>query len=565
MVTVWISPFIGKRNWPTSAHHPSSTSQRKPRRVKPTSLHNAERDNGPDSAPSTPSPAPTPLLDAMLRESRSVRANFFFPGHKQGAAVLPRLRDAYGRAALRLDLPELPILDNLFAPEGVLKDSQELAAETFTSQGAQVWDTFFLVNGSTCGVEAAILATVRPGRKIILPRNAHQSAVHALVLGGAVPVWIEPLYDAEHDLLHGVSPASIEQALRENKGQVDAVLLISPTYHGVCSDVAAIAALTQEANTLLIIDEAHGSHFPFHELLPPTATECNADIVVQSTHKTLSALTQAAMMHVRKSSVDRQKIAAALQLVQSTSPSNLLLASLEATRALMDEQGEDLMSRTIDIARNCAVRIASLKGFSVLGIDGVGIQQRDAFGQSYIHALDPMRITVVLPNEINGYDMDTLLIDRFGVYAELPSFKHITFAISPGNTQSDVDRLVTALALYEATSGEGLPNLESSGNSISGPCSSFAEATGLTPRDAFFANSEVVDADQAVGRICVETLCPYPPGVPVVVPGERITEKCISVLRAVLDAGGSVSGASDESLSTVRVVANEDEINVRER
>ncbi|CDF39441.1 unnamed protein product [Chondrus crispus] len=561
MLAAWVSPFLGNTTW-RPRKQLASTKSSKPLHSHAVSLQNGERQDRSDAPQTSPPSAPTPLLDALVRESRNVRANFFCPGHKQGAAVFPRLREELGDAAFPLDMPELPALDNLFAPEGVLEESQELAADTFTEEGADAWNTFFLVNGSTCGVEAAILSTVRPNRKIVLPRNTHQSAVHALVLTGAIPVWIQPLYDAEHDLLHGVSTESIERALDQNKGQVDAVLLISPTYHGACSDVAAIAAITHKHGAMLLVDEAHGSHFAFHDLLPSSATECNADIVVQSTHKTLSALSQAAMMHVRKSSLSRQRVAASLQLVQSTSPNNLLLVSLEAARALMDEQGEDLMSRSIDIARNCAVRIASLKGFSVLGVENVGMLQKDALGHPYVYALDPTRITVLLPDNITGYDMDTVLIDRFGVYAELPSFKHITFVITPGNVQGDINRLVTALALYEATSGEGLPYLEPEESEPSAGCSSFAEPTGLTPRDAFFSDAEVVDSDEAVGRISAESLCPYPPGIPVVVPGERITRECIDVLRAVLDAGGSVSGASDESLSTMRVVANEDKLNL---
>lgn len=521
----------------------------------------ASEDEPPPTA--APSPAPTPLLDALQHEAQRVRGNFFFPGHKQGAAALPAWRAAVG-PALALDLPELPSLDNLYAPEGVLEEAQALAADTFTPGSAAGWHTFFLVNGSTCGVHAAVLAAVRPGRKILLPRNAHQSAVHALVLSGAVPVWIEPLYDAENDLLHGIAASSVAEALAANPGEVDAVLLISPTYHGACSDVATIAALAHDYGALLIVDEAHGSHLAFHDLLPAPASECGADMVVQSTHKTLSALAQAAMLHVHGATVERKKVASVLQVIQSSSPSNLLLASLEAARGLMDEQGEDLMSRTIDLARSCAVRIASLEGYSVLGVEDVGLIGEDngAGETHFMHDLDPTRVTVLLPGGVTGYDIDTHLIDRFGIFCELPSFKHITFVFTPGNTRAEVDRLVTALALFEATSHKGMPDMKVTKNKAKGRCSVFGQQIGVTPRAAFFARAETVSADAAVGRICAETLCPYPPGVPVLFAGERITQECIDTLRRVLDAGGSVSGASDESLSTVRVVADEAELGI---
>lgn len=495
------------------------------------------------------SSAETPLLDALKLESGRVRANFFCPGHKQGHVVLPQLRHFIGDLPFRADLPELPALDNLFAPEGVLQQSQELAAQVFT-KNCNEWHTFFLVNGTTCGIEAAVMACVRPGRKIILPRNVHQSAVHALVLSGAIPVWIEPLYDPEYDLVHGATPEAVSRAFEQHAGQVDAVLIISPTYHGVCSDIASIAAVTHDYDARLIIDEAHGSHFLFHHLLPTAATSAGADIVVQSTHKTLTAFSQAAMMHVHLSSVDQRKIASALQLVQTTSPNYLLLASLEATRALMEVSGEHLMSRTIDLARNAAVRIATLEGMSVLGIENVGIQGPDQ--NPFVYDIDPTRVTVLLPSSVTGYDLDTNLIDRFGVYAELPSFRHITFVFSIGNTKDDVDNLVTALSLYNATVPGWMPELD--GQEFAQRCNVTGEQTHISPRDAFFAESEAVDAYQAVGRISVETLCPYPPGIPVLVAGERVTNESVDTLKAVIDAGGSVSGAGDEFLSTIRVM-----------
>lgn len=501
----------------------------------------------------------TPLLSAVAAEAARVRVNLFCPGHKQGANASQAMLDMVGRKAMSVDLPELPALDNMFAPEGVIEEAQRLAADAFTIGGSDEWDTFFLVNGTTCGIEAAVLAVVRPGRKVVLPRNAHQSAVHALVLSGAVPVWVQPVYDSRRDLLHGVDEGSISDALREHVGQVDAVLLISPTYHGVCSNVREIARLTHKAGAQLIVDEAHGAHFPFHEALPNSATECDADIIVQSTHKTLAAWSQAAMMHTRKSSVEKQRIASALQLVQSTSPNYILLASLDAARDVMARQGYELMAHTIAIVRNCALRIASLKGFGVLGVPedtehGGGHEVNS--GGPGVFEIDPTRLTVLLPPEISGYDLDTHLIDRFGVYAELPAFRHITFVFSPGNSQHDVDTLVTSLSLFNATNVDTAPEFASALR-LTNPV--FGETSGITPRDAFFAETETVNAEDAVGRICAETLCPYPPGIPVLVPGERITGASVHELRAVLDAGGSVSGASDDSLSTIRVLTTSEE------
>jgi arginine decarboxylase len=489
----------------------------------------------------------TPLLSAVEVESSRVRVNLFCPGHKQGAAAGEALRACVGAAALRHDVPELPALDNLFAPEGVIQEAQRLATDAFVGDGAagRGWSTRFLVNGSTCGVEAAVLACARPGRAVVLPRNAHQSAIHALVLSGAAPVWLEPVYDADRDLLHGVTVESVRAALAVNKGNVAAVLVVSPTYHGVCSDVSAISEAAHAAGVPLIVDEAHGAHFAFHDALPTPAAACGADIVVQSTHKTLGAMTQAAMMHIRSSPLlSASRVASSLQLVQSTSPSYLLLASLDAARDAMARNGRPLLQRAIDLASTAAVRISAMDGFSVLEAEGV--QGSGSF------ELDATRVTVLLPRDVSGYDLDEHLIDRFGVYAELPSFRHITLIFTPGNSQDDVDTLITSLALFRATPDPPRrPSVPASPPPVLGRHAPRA----MTPRDAFFAPAERVSADDAVGRVSADTLCPYPPGIPVVVPGETITRDCVALLRAVLDAGGSVSGAADDALATLRVVA----------
>lgn len=490
----------------------------------------------------------TPLLTAVELEARKVRVNLFCPGHKQGAAAATSLQRLVGDAALRHDVPELPALDNLFAPDGAIAEAQARATDAFlgADAAARGWHTFFLVNGSTCGVEAAVLATVRPGRAVILPRNAHQSAVHALVLSGGVPVWVEPAYDATRDVLHGIEPAAVAAALAAHEGEVDAVLIVSPTYHGVCSDVAAISALAHAAGACLIVDEAHGAHFAFHPGLPTPAAACGADAVVQSTHKTLGALTQAAMLHVQSSPrMLPPRVSASLQLVQSTSPSYLLMSSLDAARALMAQDGRALLASAIALARNASTRIATLEGFSVLTM----AKDTSAAG---LFALDPTRVTVLLPETMSGYDLDEHLIDTFGIYAELPAFRHITFIFTPGNSQADVDTLVTSLAVFAVTAKEtprqAMP--------ASPPSMSTTAVSVLSPRDAFFAETETVTAVNAVGRVSADTLCPYPPGIPMLIPGEEISAECIDYLHAVLAAGGSVSGAQDDSLSELRVVKN---------
>ncbi|PSN10822.1 lysine decarboxylase, partial [filamentous cyanobacterium CCP5] len=262
-----------------------------------------------------------PLLAAIAASAIRDHAPFYAPGHKQGRGAAARLKDLWGEAVFRADLPELPELDNLFAPEGPILEAQELAAAAF---GAE--QTWFLANGSSGGLEAAILAVCAPGDEIIVPRNAHQSVISGLILAGAKPVFVMPEYDPDWDLVLGVPPEAVAAALA-NHPQAKAVLLVSPTYHGICSDVGAIAALAHARDIPLLIDEAHGPHFGFHPDLPPSAMASGADLSVQSTHKVLGALPQASMLHMQGPRLDRQRLSRALQLTQSTSPSYLLLAS----------------------------------------------------------------------------------------------------------------------------------------------------------------------------------------------------------------------------------------------
>jgi arginine decarboxylase len=274
-----------------------------------------------------------PLLEALKIYTQQRHAPFYAPGHKRGQGIPQSLRDLLGASVFRADLPELPNLDNLFAPESVIQAAQELAAEAF---GAE--QTWFLVNGSTAGVMAAILATCATGDKIILPRNIHQSAIAGLILSGAVPIFINPEYDPTIDLAYSITPTAVAAALKRYP-DAKAVMMLYPTYEGVCGDVSAIAQLTHQHNIPLLVDEAHGPHFAFHPDLPPSALSAGADLSVQSTHKVLGAMTQASMLHVQGNRIDRERLSKALQLVQSTSPNYLLLAYLDAARQQMALQG----------------------------------------------------------------------------------------------------------------------------------------------------------------------------------------------------------------------------------
>jgi len=483
------------------------------------------------------SQASTPLLDALRECANKNHAPFYTPGHKRGQGISQQLTDCFGQDVFRADLPELPDLDTLFAPQGVIKQAQQLAAAAF---GAE--HTWFLVNGSTCGVEAAILATCASGDKIILPRNVHSSAIAALILSGAHPVFVNPEYDPVLDIAHSITPSGVQAAL-EHHPDAKAVMIVYPTYYGVCGDVAAIATAAHQYNIPLLVDEAHGPHFAFHPDLPTPALAAGADLTVQSIHKVLGAMTQASMLHVQGSRIDLERVSKSLQLVQSTSPSYLLLASLDAARQQMALQGEQLMARTLQLADTATNRISQIPGLSVLQPVGTT--------PGFV-ALDRTRLTVTVSGlGLTGFAADEILAQH-GVIAELPSLQHLTFIISLGNTAADIERLVqafTTLAKEDRTNSLTLK--KPAWDDFFSKLDNYVQ---IPPRAAFFALRETLPLEQTRDRISAEIVCPYPPGIPVLIPGEVITLEAIDYLQQIQAGGGFISGCADASFRTLKVL-----------
>ncbi len=435
------------------------------------------------------------------------------------------------------DLPELPELGNLFAPDEAIKQAQILASEAFGADRS-----WFLVNGSTCGVIAAIVATCSPGDKIIVPRNAHQSVIMGLIVSGAIPIFLNPEYDPTWDLALSITPKALEATLKNNS-DVKAVLLVYPTYHGVCGDIQSIAAITHRYNIPLLVDEAHGAHFEFHEALPPSALSMGADLSVQSTHKVLSAMTQASMLHIQGDRIHPQRISQALQLVESTSPSYLLLASLDGARQQMALHGEKLLTQTIELSKLAVDKIKEIDHLSVLELK----EKRPGF-----HDLDITRLTVnVTGLGITGLEVDDIFREKLEVTAELPMLSHLAFIISIGNRKQDINKLIDAFNTLHNY-------FRSSANSrfCSSPYLLNPSPLTLSPREAFFAPKKLVKIEQSIGKISSELICPYPPGIPVLMPGEMITHEAITYLTKIQQLGGMISGCSDSTLKQINIVIN---------
>ncbi len=495
-----------------------------------------------------------PLLKALQTCAQRYHTPFYTPGHKQGQGISQPLAELLGLSVFRADLTELLELDNLFTPQGVIQEAQQLAASVF---GAKY--TWFLVNGSSCGIIAAILATCGPGEKIILPRNIHQSAIHGLILSGAVPIFVSPEYDPSVDIAHSITPASVAVALQQHP-DVKSVMMVYPTYYGACGDVGAIAQIAHQHHIPLLVDEAHGAHFAFHANLPTTALASGADLTVQSTHKVLGALTQASMLHVQGSRINVDHLSKALQLLQSSSPSYLLLASLDAARQQMALHGEQLMTRTLHLAEVARNRIREIPRLSIL---------EPSHTQGFV-AIDQTRLTVnVSELGLTGFEADQILDQQLSVISELPSLQHLTFIISLGNTQVDIDRLVQALITI-AQDGRLPPSTNPwqevfrkwKAELMQIHPASFIVYPSLSPREAFFASTETLSVKEISLtppsgeeiRISAELVCPYPPGIPVLMPGEIVTPAALDYLQQILALGGSITGCSDPTLQTLKVV-----------
>ena len=479
----------------------------------------------------------TPLIDALKACTTRPHAPFYTPGHKRGVGISPLLSDLIGKDVFRAYLTELAELDNLFTPQSVILAAQELAAEAF---GAE--KTWFLVNGSTCGIEAAILATCRMGEKIILPRNVHSSVISGLILSGAIPIFINPVYNSDLDIAYSITPEALKAALVQHP-DTKAVLIVYPTYNGICGNLPAFVHLTHQYNIPLIVDEAHGAHFHFHSQLPISALTAGADLTVQSIHKTLGAMTQASMLHFQGKRIDIDRVNKALQLVQSTSPSFILLASLDAARQQMAIHGEKLMSQTLDLAEEARIKINQIPGLSTPLINS---KKSPGFMD-----LDQTRLTVnVSKIKFTGFASEEILDKKFHVTPEFSSWQNLTFIISLGNTKTDIQKLI-----------QGLNNLTHviPLTSECQPCNNINDAIiasimSISPREAFFANSEVIPIAETQERICAEIICPYPPGIPVLMPGEIITKSALEYLQEIQNMGGFISGCADETLQTVKVV-----------
>lgn len=476
-----------------------------------------------------------PIIDALRGYVDDGVVRFHMPGHKGGRSAPAGVLDLLGNQVFAVDVTNVPGMDDLHQAEGVIHQAEELAAEVF---GAE--ETYFLVNGASCGMHALVLATCEPGDLVLVPRNLHRSLLSGLILSGASPVFYDPLYDRDLGFFLGVRPETIADALSDHPG-VRAVFIVSPTYQGIASDLTRIADIAHQHGIPLLVDEAHGPHFHFHPDLPATALSCGADACVHGSHKTLSAFTQAAMLHVKSELIDRSRLKSVLCYLQSTSTSYLLLASLDATRAQMGEDGHNLVQKALDLAdylRDAIRRTSGLYSF-----DQSWLEKKGNF------RLDRTKVTVSVKGlGITGLEAEAWLRKVWRIQMEMSDVNNVLALTSFGNTMEDVECLaaaLTALAEREDCVNQPLPvNPDPPPQGI----------LKMSPRAAFLGHSWPVPLEQAVGRIGAETITCYPPGIPVLVPGEVVSRDLVEYLGSMLKLGVHLQGPADPSLKYLRVV-----------
>jgi arginine decarboxylase len=488
----------------------------------------------------------TPYFDVLLDYVDSGVIPFHTPGHMQGKGMDRALRDFLGDNVLAIDLTQIRGLDDLLQPAEAIAEAQALAAEAY---GAN--HSFFLINGSTSGNQIMMMAALNPGEKMALPRNSHKSAMGGLIMSGVQPIWMQPEVDDALHMDHTVTPETVRRTLDAHR-DVKAVYIVTPTYYGVAADIEAIAAVVHERNLPLLVDEAWGPHFHFHPALPVDALEAGADLCINSTHKMLGSMSQTAMLHAKGKRVKIDRLKGVVKLFLSTSPNLVLIASLDVARKQMALDGAALLSRTIDLAQETRRKLNQIPGVYCFG--------EELRGKPGVFALDPTKITITVKNlGYTGYEAEEILRRRYNVQCELADLFNCLALFTIGTTAEAAERLVygvTQLARedrpIDVFSPSGVLERRLKTGTYALPK---IPPIRMNPRDAFLAPTESVAFKKSAGRICAEVVTPYPPGIPVISPGEEITQEIVDYLDLELRAGVRMQGPYDSELRTIRVVS----------
>jgi arginine/lysine/ornithine decarboxylase len=481
-----------------------------------------------------------PMLDAMAQYRQFDRYGFTPPGHRQGRGVDQRTLSIIGADAFRSDFLATAGLDDRTSSGGFLKRAEELMADAVSADHA-----FFSTCGSSLSVKAAMLAVAGHESDLLISRDAHKSVVAGLVFSGVQPRWIRPRWDAELHLAHPPSPEEVEKTWARYP-DASGALIVSPTPYGTCADIASIAEICHARGKPLIVDEAWGAHLPFHDDLPTWAMDAGADVCVVSVHKMGAGFEQGSVFHLQGDLVEHAHLSACADLLMTTSPNVMVYSAIDGWRRHMVRHGRELLGGALDLADKTRAQIDDMPGLHVL--------HDELLGREASHDLDRMQILIrVVDLGISGYQAADWLRQHCKIDVGLSDHQRIEATLSIGDDTTTTQRLIDSLDDLIAAA----PALPAPGPVVVPDPRDLELESVMLPRDAFFGPRRDVKAIHAVGEIAAEQVTPYPPGIPAIVPGERINEAVIAYLQSGIAAGMVLPDPVDPSLQTVRVVARE--------
>ncbi len=475
-----------------------------------------------------------PVYEALeaLRKKRVVP--FDVPGHKRGRGN-PELRELLGEKCVNLDVNSMKPLDNLCHPVSVIKEAEALAAEAFRAEHA-----FFMVGGTTSSVQSMILSVCRSGDKIILPRNVHKSVINALILCGAIPVYVNPKVDEKLGISLGMELEEVKSAIEQNPDAV-CVLVNNPTYYGICSELKGIVEMAHKNNMLVLADEAHGTHLYFGEDLPICAMDAGADMASVSMHKSGGSLTQSSILLTNKN-VNWEYVSQIINLTQTTSASYLLLSSLDISRRNLVMRGAESFAKVREMAEYAREEINSIGGYYAYG--------RELINNRSVCDFDVTKLSIYT-REIGlaGIEVYDLLRDEYDIQIEFGDITNILAYISIGDRIQDIERLVGALS--------DIKRLYSKDPSQTLGMEYIAPKVLISPRKAFYAKKKAMPIARTSGKICTEFVMCYPPGIPILAPGEMITDEILEYIMYAKEKGCSMQGTEDMTMETLNVLVEE--------
>lgn len=476
----------------------------------------------------------TPLFDAVKRYVDSDVTPFHVPGHKHGRGI-SELRKYVGKRILEMDVNGMEDLDYANNPTGVISQSQKLLADAFGADNA-----YFLVNGTTSGVQAMIMSVCEPGSKIIIPRNAHKSTIGGIILSGAIPVYVQPVINKQLGIAMGVTTKSIEHAIKNNP-HAKAVFIINPSYYGIASDLKSIVSLAHHHDMAVLVDEAHGAHMYFHCDFPMTAMQAGADISAVSIHKTAGSLTQSSALLLKSNLIDPNTVKKVMSLTYTSSASYLLMCSIDIARKQLAVNGRDILEKVLKLSRYAREEINKIRGLYAFGNELIGTPGCFAF--------DETKLSINIAGlGYTGYQLENKLRKEYNIQMELSDICNILAIISLGDRKQDLDLFINSL---KDISAKAKPNTYPYQNALPD-----SPEMVVCPREAFYSPKKTVSLENSIGEISGEMIMVYPPGIPLVCMGERITKDIIEYIKVLKNERCQIQGTADPYVNYVKVLGS---------